>query len=79
MMNTEQLTVRAILDGDNAHRIVRSDGFVLGWIRKWYQTDQVNKTGIKMFRAEPAGHANSGANFNRFQSALGFLEHWWEQ
>ncbi len=76
MENPMELTT--ILDGDNSHRVTRSDGFVLGWIRKWYQTDAVNKTGIKMFRAEPAGHANSGASFDKFQSALGFLEHYWE-
>src|SRR5512146_9932 len=42
-------------DGDNARRVTRiSDGFVLGWVRKWYSRDTVNQTGVKMFRAEPA-------------------------
>jgi hypothetical protein len=73
----QEITV--MQDGDDSRRITRvSDGFVLGWIRKWYETDAVNKTGIKMFRAEPAGHAGSGCSFDRFQSAVGFLCHWWE-
>lgn len=76
-MSTDEL--RIIQDGDLRRRVVRaSDGFVLGWILKWYKTDQVNRTGIKMFRAEPSGHSVDGIDFDRFQSALGYLDHYWE-
>lgn len=62
----------SIKDGESTYR-VEGDGRVLGWITKWHESDQVNKTGIKRFTARPICHAGESATFDAYPLAVSFL------
>jgi hypothetical protein len=64
--------IQSVLDGDGRYRVVR-DGVILGWITKWYETDAVNKTGIKRFSAKPMGLGMARHDCETYSSALGYL------
>lgn len=82
LMNNAITDIKTTQDGDAWYRVNgtrNGEVVLLGWVEKWYETDAVNKTGIKRFAARPAGHHNSGnLRCESLQSALGFLKGYWE-
>jgi hypothetical protein len=62
------------LDGsDDRYRISKGDR-ILGWVTRWYKSDRVNATGIKMFSAKPLGPGIARHECETFSSATAYLE-----
>lgn len=68
----DQMQIEHIPDGDNRRRMV-VDGVTLGWITKWYKSDSVNRTGIKMFSAKPIGLSVMKHDCETYKSAEAYI------
>ncbi len=66
-------TIEYVLDGSDNRRRMVVDGRTLGWITKWYKSDAVNKTGIKMFSAKPIGSAPARHDCESHKSAEAYI------
>ena len=72
MREEKGMQIKHIQDGDNRRRVV-VDGKTIGWITKWYKSDAVNKTGIKMFSAKPIGISVVKHDCETYKSAEAYI------
>ena len=67
------MKIEHILDGNDNRRRMVVEGKTLGWITKWYKSDAVNKTGIKMFSAKPIGLSAVKHDCETYKSAEAYI------